>query len=164
MERLFMIYFNKCNTIEEVKGLYKKLAMENHPDRGGDTATMQVINKEYAYACAHIAKGAGLSDEEADKEIRLSEEYRAVIEKIIHLPGILIELVGNWIWVTGDTYPVRTELKAAKLLFASKKQAWYYRSEVLKTRGNGAPLAQIRAKYGSEAINHRSNQKFINQD
>lgn len=44
-----MIYFSGCITIEEVKKLYKKLAMENHPDRGGNIATMQAINKEYAF-------------------------------------------------------------------------------------------------------------------
>lgn len=147
-----MKFFSDCKTIDEVKSLYKKLALENHPDRGGDTATMQAINTEYAYACARLAKGAGLTDEQADREIKLSEEYRQAIEKIIHLPGILIEIVGNWIWVTGDTKPVRQTLKEAGFFYASKKVAWYYRSEWFKTRGNGAPLEQIRRKYGSETI------------
>lgn len=156
-----MKFFNGCNTIDEVKKLYKKLAMENHPDRGGDTATMQAINTEYAFACAKLAKGAGLSDEEADTEIRLSEEYRQVIEKIINLPGIVIEIVGNWIWVTGNTRPVKGTLKEAGFYFASKKVAWYYRNEAFKTRGNGAPLEQIRAKYGSETINKKQQDKVL---
>ncbi len=150
-----MKYFKDCTTIDEVKALYKKLAKEHHPDAGGDTATMQEINREYSYACAHIAKGAGMTDEEADTEIKLSEEYRAVIEKIIHLPNIIIEVVNKWIWVTGATYPVRKELKEAGLFFAPKKGAWYYRSEVYKTRGGNKTLSQIKAKYGSETINKR---------
>ncbi|MBN8880476.1 MAG: J domain-containing protein [Sphingobacteriales bacterium] len=157
-----MKFFTTCTSIEEVKNLYRKLAKENHPDTGGDTATMQAINTEYAYACARLAKGAGLSDEEADREIRLSEEYRKVIEQIIHLPGILIELVGNWIWVTGNTKPVKETLHKAGLHFASKKVAWYYRSEIFKTRGNGAPLETIRRKYGSQQINAHFN-KIIDQ-
>jgi hypothetical protein len=156
-----MKFFNDCKTIEEVKSLYKKLAMENHPDRGGDTATMQAINTEYAFACAKLAKGAGLSDEEANTEIRLSEEYRQVIEKIINLPGIVIEIVGNWIWITGNTRPVKDTLKATGFYFASKKIAWYYRNEAFKTRGNGAPLEQIRAKYGSETINRKQQDKVL---
>jgi DnaJ-class molecular chaperone len=42
-----MIYFKDCTTIEEVKAHYKKLAKQYHPDMGGDTATMQAINREY---------------------------------------------------------------------------------------------------------------------
>ncbi|MBN8787246.1 MAG: hypothetical protein J0I84_09155 [Terrimonas sp.] len=156
-----MKFFNGCNTIDEVKKLYKKLAMENHPDRGGDTATMQAINTEYAFACVKLTKGAGLSDEEADTEIRLSEEYRQVIEKIINLPGILIEIVGNWIWVTGNTRPVKDTLRETGFYFASKKVAWYYRNEAFKTRGNGAPLEQIRAKYGSERVSTKQQDKVL---
>lgn len=147
-----MRFFNDCVTLEEVKAAYKKLAKQYHPDCGGDTATMQAINTEYAFACVKILKGENLTDEEADEQIRLSEEYREVIEQIIHLAGIVIEVVGNWIWVTGNTYPVRKQLKDAGLFFASKKVAWYYRAEEHRSRGSGKTLDEIRAKYGSEKI------------
>jgi hypothetical protein len=148
-----MKYFKDCKTLEEVKSLYKKLAMENHPDRGGDTATMQLINQEYAFACAYVLKSGGFTDSEADEQIRLSEEYRKVIEKIINLPDIIIEVVGHWIWVTGNTYAVRKELKQAGLYFASKKLAWYYRSDAFKTKGGKKSLDEIRDKYGSQTVN-----------
>jgi hypothetical protein len=148
-----MIYFKDCKTIDEVRAKYKKLAKQYHPDLGGDTATMQAINKEYAFASAHITKGAGLSDEETEQEMKFSEQYRSVIEKIINLPGIIIELVGAWIWVTGETMPVRKQLKEAGLFFAYKKIAWYFRSDEYKTRGGKKSLAEIKRKYGSERIN-----------
>eukprot|EP01132_Coremiostelium_polycephalum_P022712 gene22712-26971_t len=146
-----MIYFNHCQTLEEVKATYKKLALQFHPDRGGDTATMQAINSEYAYATALLLKGANLSQEETEREMHFSEEYRKILEQIINLPGITIELVGLWIWVTGKTKPVRKELRAAGLFFASKKEAWYYRSQDLKElRGGKKNLDEIRNKYGSQ--------------
>lgn len=148
-----MNYFKDCKTIDEVRALYKTLAKKNHPDRGGDTATMQTINKEYAFAAAHIARGAGLSEEETEQQIKFSEQYRNVIEQIVNLPGIIIELVGAWIWVTGETMPVRKQLKEAGLFFAYKKLAWYFRSDEYKTRGGKKSLSEIKRKYGSERIN-----------
>jgi hypothetical protein len=156
-----MIYFKECKTIEEVKASYKKLAKQHHPDAGGNTTTMQVINSEYAYACAHVIKGAKLSTEETEDALRMSEEYRAAIEQIIHLPGIIVEVVGHWIWVTGNTYPLRKELKAANFFFASKKLAWYFRATEYKTRGGKKSLDEIRRKYGSEVVSHETKSKFI---
>lgn len=147
-----MLHFKDCKTLDEVKATYKKLAKQNHPDLGGDTATMQAINREYAFACSSIAKGSGLSEEDANEEIQFSEQYRSVIEQIINLPGILVELVGGWIWVTGLTYPVKKELKTAGLFYAHKKVAWYFRSERYKTRGGKKSLEEIKDKYGSETI------------
>ena len=150
-----MQYFKDCRTIEEVKAMYKTLAKKHHPDCGGDNATMQIINSEYAFACANVLKGENLTSEDTEEHLRMSEEYRAVIELLIVLPGIIIEVVGNWIWVTGDTKPVRQQLKDAGLFFASKKVAWYYRAEEYKTTGSKKSLDEIRAKYGSEQVKSR---------
>ncbi len=159
-----MIYFNECRTIDEIKAQYKKLAKENHPDHGGDTATMQAINTEYAFACAHAIKGENLSAEETEAKIKFSEQYREAIEKIINLPGIMIEAVGFWIWVTGNTYPVRKELKEANFFFASKKLAWYFRSDEYKTKGGKKSLEEIRRKYGSKKINSKEQFRTLEQD
>ena len=159
-----MKYFSECKTIDEVKARYKTLAKENHPDLGGDTATMQAINSEYSYACANILKGENLSQEDTEEAIRMSDEYRAVIELLMPLNGILIELVGHWIWVTGDTKAVKQQLKDAGLFFASKKVAWYYRSDEFKTKGGKKTLDEIKAKYGSETVHSkRRRSKTIQQ-
>lgn len=149
-----MKWFKDCKTLEEVKARYKQLAKQYHPDLGGDTATMQQINRAYTEATAKAAKGANLTDEETESEILSSEAYRRAIEQIIHLDGITIELVFKWIWVTGNTYPVRATLKTAGFLFAPKKQAWYFRTEEYKvSKGSGKSLDEIRNKYGSEVLN-----------
>ncbi|HWZ02152.1 MAG TPA: hypothetical protein VNX40_01005 [Mucilaginibacter sp.] len=160
-----MKWFNDCGTLEEVKATYKKLAKQYHPDLGGDTVTMQEINKEYAFASAKAIKGANLSEEETESEILSSEAYRNAIEKIIYLDGITIELVGYWLWVTGNTYPVRATLKEAGFLFASKKLAWYFRTAEYKvSKGGKKSLDEIRSKYGSEVLNDdKPKRNFINQ-
>lgn len=83
-----MKWLAECGTLDEVKALHKKLAKQYHPDLGGDTETMQTINREYAFASAKAIKGNNLSDEETKNEIRFSEEYREAIERIIHLEGV----------------------------------------------------------------------------
>lgn len=158
-----MKYFNHCTTLNEVKTTYRKLALQYHPDLGGDLAIMQEINREYKLTITKLASGANLNQEEAEQEIRFSDEYRRVIELIILLPGIHIELVGFWIWVTGDTKPVKDQLQDAGLHFAYKKKAWYFRGDDFKVlRGGKKTLDQIRMKYGSESLNHKcSNSKKL---
>lgn len=98
-----MQYFNQCTTIEEVKALYKQLAKQHPPDCGGDTAIMQAINEEYDKACIVILRENDSSEDEFEKEMKVSDEYRQVIGKIINLPGIVIELVGHLYVYLKDT-------------------------------------------------------------
>lgn len=160
-----MKWFNECGTLEEVKSAYKKLAKQYHPDLGGDTATMQEINKEYAFASAKAIKGANLSEEQTESEILSSEAYRQAIEKVILLDGITLELVGYWLWATGNTFPVRTTLKDAGFMFASKKLAWYFRTAEYKvSKGGKKTLDEIRNKYGSEILNEdKPKRNYINK-
>jgi hypothetical protein len=159
-----MNFFNHCKTLDEVKTTYRQLALLHHPDKGGETATMQHINREYAFITAKLTKGANLSEDEAEKQMRFSEEYQRVVEQIINLEGITVELVGFWIWVTGDTFPVRAALSEAGLFYASKKVAWYYRSEAYKLKkGSNKTLDEIKVKYGSEPIpkTYRNSKNFL---
>lgn len=158
-----MKWFSGCRTLDEVKATYKKLAKQYHPDLGGDTATMQEINREFAVASAKAIKGASLSDEETESQILSSEAYRRAIEAISHLDGITIEVVGWWIWVTGNTRNVRETLKKAGYFFASKKLVWYFRTDEYKVnKGGKKSLDEIRAKYGSEVISERNKRPFLN--
>src|SRR5687768_6554510 len=129
-----MKFFSTCSTIDEVKKLYRQLAKELHPDKGGSVTDMQELNKEYSFACAKLAKGENKTAEETEATILNAEKYRQALEKIVSIDGIIIELVGAWIWVTGNTYAVKAQLKEAGFYFASKKVAWYFRSEEYKVK------------------------------
>lgn len=158
-------FFDECKTIDDVKNKYRELAKIYHPDvQGGDLVQMQIINAEYDKVIKKLLKGENLTNEERENQIKYNEQYREAIEKIIMLPDIIIELIGAWIWVTGKTFPVKTELKAAGYEFSGSKKCWYFRTEEHKhytKNGETMDMEQIRAKYGSETIDNKKGTKKI---
>jgi hypothetical protein len=151
-------FFESYKTLDEVKTLYRTIAKEHHPDKGGDIETMQAINSQYTLKCESIIKGSNLfTPEEADTELLNTEKYKEALQAIIFLDGLNIELVGTWIWVTGETRKHKDVLKKALFCFAPKKVAWYFRTAEYKVH-NLIPMSldEIRAKYGSEKINSKA--------
>lgn len=147
-------YFSDCRTLEEVKRRYKELAMKHHPDRGGDTATMQDINNEYE----SVMKNPFFSfSEQSEQEQQEFIKYPEIIDQVIGLQGIIIELIGNWIWISGNTYPHKSQLKQIGFYFAPKKVMWYYRPPDYKS-SNRSPktIEYIRLKYGSDVIESKA--------
>ena len=155
-------FFKACKSLEEIKSLYKSLAKLHHPDLGGDVEIMKAVNNEYSIACKLVAKNEFKTTEDFEKAILETEAYKNAIDAIISLEGLIIECVGNWVWVTGNTYEHKTTLKTANFMFASKKKAWYFRSEEFKVKNIKANLSldQIKTKYGSQLIS-KSNHNYL---
>lgn len=161
-------YFATCTTIEDVKQLFRQLAIANHPDKGGCEETMKEINSQYEHVIKKMLlsgknpqTGFSFTESEINDQINLSEKYQEVINAIAGLEGVVIELVGNWIWVTGATFQHKEALKAAGFMWASKKKAWYFRSEEYKCkRGHHLDLDQIKAKYGSVKLEGKTQHKI----
>lgn len=153
-------FFNNCNTLEEAKKMFYKLAKQFHPDKGGDVETMKKINNEYDFVTAKLAKGEQFKEEEQGEQFEMAQEYRDKIFSLINVPGIIIEICGLWIWITGDTRTVKEELKELGFFWAKKKLAWYWRPESAKVN-NRSPysLDEIRQKYNSNVITEKG--KFI---
>ena len=153
-----MVFFNDCKTLEEAKKLYKKLAFENHPDRGGNNEKMQQINNEYSFFVAKFAKG---TSEEINEEFNVAQKFVDVLNKLAGLEGIIVELAGDWLWISGNTYPYKDKLKEIGCRFAPKKKVWYYREEKDKTR-NPKPysMEEIRDIYQAKQVNIKQYEKL----
>jgi curved DNA-binding protein CbpA len=159
-----MQYFNNVTSIEEAKKIYRELAKQHHPDKGGDVEVMKAINNEYDFICAKILKGEHATAEEFNSNWEASQLFKERINSIINTEGLIIEIVGLWIWVTGNTYPNRELLKSSGYFFASKKQAWYWRPEHAAGGRGKYNLEQLKNKYGSERVtasNYESKIKAI---
>lgn len=156
-----MTFFPDVTTIEDLKLAYRKLAMKFHPDRGGSTEMMQMLNKEYEFLTAKILSGSNFTQSERDFEANESVKYRDIINAIVNLAGLEIEVCSSWVWVSGNTYAHKDILKANGFYFASKKRMWYYRPAEQKTSNHGKTfeIGEIRVKYGSQRV--ASTARFI---
>lgn len=146
-------------TLEELKRQYYKLAKIYHPDTGGTEENFKALNNEYEKIEKAILSGGTYTTQEQKNESEISEIYREIIDSIITIPGIIIEIIGTWIWISGITFPVKEQLKESGFKFHHIKKMWFWHAGDYHKRGNKEmDINEIRVKYGSETI--RPKQKF----
>lgn len=74
----------------------------------------------------------------------------AAIDYAKALPGVKVELIGAWVWVSGNTKPVKDDLKAGNFKWHSKRKMWYL--PTVKSRGKGRDMDAIRDHWGATTI------------
>ena len=155
-----MKYFVNITTLEDLRKEYRRLAKANHPDMGGSAEEMKVINIEYEM-CFKILENADTTTNGKKYNKEEDAMIRDIINVIIHL-NIEIEVCGSWVWVTGNTYACKDELKKNGFRWASKKKAWYWRDPEEVTRAHGkTTMADIRMKYGSDVVKEASTMYYV---
>lgn len=151
-----MKYFVNCRTMDELKREFRRLAVIHHPDKGGSTETMQQISSDYDQMFIilkdrHNERAAADTTGKTKTTDEAPEEFREIIEKLIHMDSIVVEICGSWLWLSGNTFEYREELKKAGCKWASKKKMWYWHPEGEEVIGRGRKsMDEIRAKYGSQ--------------
>ena len=66
------------------------------------------------------------------------------------MDNIEIEVIGCFVWLTGNTKPYKDKLKALKFQWHTKKIAWYLKPEDYRKRSHkNYDLDTIRSIYGS---------------
>ena len=146
------MFFTHCTTLDELKAEYRRLAMRHHPDRGGDTETMQRINAEYEAKFELLKHEHNATHDERHQTNEAPADFIRIIEALLRLDGIEVELCGCWLWISGDTRKHKEALKAAGCRWSANKERWYWRPVYGTSsfhRGNQS-LGMIRAKYGSQ--------------
>lgn len=132
-------------TPEIAKFAYREACKKYHPDvnpAGEDM--MKVVNAAYAVLKDY-------SGQVEDNQSEYGEQFNTALNSIITLTGLIVEICGVWIWVTGDTKTHKEALKQAGFKWASKKKAWHFRPDNHRSFSRGqASLEEIRAKYGSK--------------
>jgi curved DNA-binding protein CbpA len=164
-----MKWFNNPQTLEDLKKQYKKLVFAHHPDKGGRTEDMQEINAEYDKLFARLKNvhksASGETYTAKEETTETPEQFKEIIEKLIHLDGIEIEICGSWLWITGNTYENRETLKSLSFKYSKNKNAWYWHEAgYRKLSRKSFSLEEIRDLWGSERVNptHRNELQPVN--
>lgn len=151
------LYFVNAENTEDLRKAYLKLAKVNHPDNGGDVEIFKAIQAEYEYLLKVLPTGGTSKAKTKDskqQEIKFDVAIRKVIDRIIHMDGINIEIVGLWIWVDGNTYPWKDELKQFGFQWSRTRKKWHYSPyEGGYHKGRKRSFDSIRDIYGSTVVN-----------
>jgi len=152
-------WFEGLNSPQEIKNMYRELAFEYHPDKGGKTEVMQEINTWYHRSlkkCDNIEFGEYKYSYDWKRESDLADK----IVEVVNIEGVTVELCGIWLWITGETYPHRVFLKNLGFKYSGNKKAWYYHRGVYRKQHNRTfTMYQIRESFGSKVLSDEQEEK-----
>jgi len=106
----------------------------------------------------HDSKAADSKDNKSSYEdmkydFAEDEKLRKVLYTVIHFSDITIEIIGQWIWLSGNTKPHKQELKDLGFRWASKQMVWYYHSEAFRKKSHKVlSMNQKRDRFGSTEV------------
>lgn len=147
-------YFNKFMDIKELRGLYRSYCLKMHPDKGGDHDTFVEMQNEYESVLRIV------SGEEKEKAFRENRdphftfegesELMEMLKKVMRVQGIIVEVCGSWLWISGNTFPVHEVLKSFGMKYSKKKKSWYFSPYMSTKRKKGMySMKKIRETFGS---------------
>ncbi|EBZ6776868.1 molecular chaperone DnaJ [Salmonella enterica subsp. enterica serovar Mbandaka] len=142
-------------TKEDIKKAYRKASLKHHPDRNKDNPLaaemMKAINAAFDFLSANFEKINDYQASDKSAHYNYGEELERVLNELTALAGIVFEVIGNWVWISGDTKTHKDVLKVMGCKWASQKKQWFYRPEEHKSRRNRKEhtLDEIREMYGT---------------
>lgn len=154
-----MKWFKNVSTIEELRKKYRELLKMYHPDNEkGSVKITQEINAEYDRLFSILS-----NEKQTDAHSSTYDEntentaFKEVLNNIIHINAD-IEVIGHWLWVHGG-YEYRELLKSNGFKYAPKKKCWcWHFGEYKRHHKSEVSLNDIRLKYGSHHVAHKSKQ------
>jgi len=152
-------YFLNCETVSDVKKLYRELAFKYHPDHNREVSDeiFKEINNQYQ-AILKSLNGQVSVDSSGTYTYRYNQKLETELVNVIdellkqNFTGIDFYLIGSWIWVSGDTKPYKEDLKKLRFFWHSQRLMWYYRPINQKSYRSNKSLEDIARQYGLEKI------------
>ena len=151
-------YFIGVETIEELKKKYKELAKKLHPDLGGTKEEFQSMNNEYDKLLETL-KSNKKTNKANNKD---DDKFKNIINELIKYNELTIEIIGSWLWISGNTYPLRDMIKNLGLLWSKGRKKWYYTADNIEGANKyykKKTYDQLKNDYGYTKIKSGNNTK-----
>ena len=152
-----MKYFTNVRNLEELRKEYKRLLKHFHPDcpTGSDEITKK-INVEYEKVFSILKESDKQDSTRKENANEFNENYdrafREILNRIINY-NINIEIIGSWIWLSGNTFEVKEALKAIGFRWIVSRKAWAWHAEPYrKTNSKQKTMDELREIYGSSVV------------
>lgn len=144
-----------ARTIDAVKKARTAKIRQYHPDVNPNGLEMsKLINSAFDMLMKNLFWTETTYEPKSDVNYKLDEEIDAAWKAIQHLPNIQITLAGVWLWVGGDTQPVKEFLKEAGFTWARNKKMWSWKPANSKRRYSKKAwdMDSIYNKYGKTVL------------
>ena len=84
-----------------------------------------------------------------------------MIENLIHFENVKIEIIGEWIWLSGNTREYKERIKELGFRWSQNKVAWYFHEGTYKKRSkNNFSLNELREKFGTHEVENELQYKL----
>ena len=160
MTNKYLNIFTESKDIESLKKLYRKLIIKNHPDRGGSKEEAQLINTAYEQAYKVVENKKDSKEKNNFKKATKEDIQRfiKIFDKLLKMEGLEIDIVGDWLWLSGNTFTHKEEIKKLNFRWSRKHKKWYWYEGIqnkMKKRGTKKNFKQITDQYGLKKVNAR---------
>lgn len=109
-------------TEQDIKKTYKQAALKFHPDRNPVGAEMmKAVNAAFDFLMQNIDRINDSQSSDDSARYNFGEELENVLSTLQGMAGVIFEVAGNWIWISGGTKAHKDAIKALGCKWASKK-------------------------------------------
>ena len=85
-----------------------------------------------------------------------------IINELIKYDDINIDIIGSWLWVGGNTYAIKDELKLLGFKWSKGKSKWYFTKDITtaKKRYGKKSYDDLKSIYGCETV-QKASKKYL---